>query len=64
LRNADKISWVKSFKDVYQKYIATYQECQKQPDNVLSDAADLAMPCFYLRNQANIALFKLDPGTG
>lgn len=25
---------------------------------------DLTMPCFYLRNQANIALFKLDPETG
>ena len=24
LRNADKISWVKSFKDVYQKYVASY----------------------------------------
>ena len=28
LRNADKISWVKSFKDVYQKFVASYQRAQ------------------------------------
>ena len=28
LRNADKINWVKSFKDVYQKFVASYQKVQ------------------------------------
>lgn len=50
LRNADKISWVKSFKDVYQKFVASYmraQNCSELSEDVV---AELEMPCFYLRN--------------
>jgi len=60
LRNADKISWVKSFKDVYQKYVASYQRVAATSLTCTDMFDDLDMPCFYLRNQASIALFKID----
>ena len=69
LRNADKISWVKSFKDVYQKFVHSYQQVQQnyQASTGQSPAieeSELDMPCFYLRNQATIALFRMDGTTG
>ena len=36
------------------------QNCSELSDDVV---AELDMPCFYLRNQATIALFKIDPQT-
>ena len=50
LRNADKINWVKSFKDVYQKFVASYQRAQTSTDQNLEMLDELDMPCFYLRN--------------
>lgn len=69
IRNSDKISWVKSFKDVYQKFCASYQHLNANPANrhsTIPDSTldDLDMPCFYLRNQASIALFKIDSANG
>jgi len=61
LRNADKISWVKSFKDVYQKFVASYQQARSSTSVAGLDA--LEMPCFYVRNQAMVALFKIDSQT-
>lgn len=75
LRNADKINWVMSFKDVYHKFVDSYQRAgQKlvagQARRNLADTEnnddvddDLEMPCFYVRNQASIALFKIDAAT-
>ena len=56
LRNEHTISWVKSFKDVYQKFITSYQHLQRTNptlgENVDNSEIfdDLEMPCFYLRN--------------
>lgn len=60
MRNADKINWVKSFKDVYQKFVGSYQRVQATSLSCADMFDDLEMPCFYLRNQSSIALFKID----
>ena len=62
LRNADKINWVMSFKDVYLKFVDSYQRLSSQRDAKIDDD-DLEMPCFYLRNEASIALFRIDAET-
>ena len=50
-----------SFKDVYLKFVDSYQRMCQRDAKVEDD--DLEMPCFYLRNEASIALFKIDAET-
>ena len=61
MRNADKINWVMSFKDVYHKFVDSYQRMGQAGTSLDDD--DLDMPCFYVRSKENIALFKIDPET-
>ena len=54
---------------MYQKFCASYQHLNANPANrhsTIPDSTldDLDMPCFYLRNQASIALFKIDSANG
>ena len=51
-----------SFRDVYLKFVESYQRVSNDPA-ILSSNDDIEMPCFYLRNESSIALFKIDAET-
>ena len=52
-----------SFKDVYLKFVDSYQQLSNFGTQAHPDKDDLEMPCFYLRNESSIALFKIDAET-
>ena len=56
------ISWIKSFKDVYQKFIRSAQKAREMVRNGQSNLTEteFEMPCFYLRNNSFMAVFKFD----
>jgi len=53
VKYSDTITWVKSFKDVYQKYLKS----------ALMDGA-VSMPYFYLRHSTFIAVFRTETVEG
>lgn len=55
LSNIGIITWVKSLKDVYQKFLFSSQSFGTPED-------DMVMPCFYLRGGSFFAVFKLEDG--